>query len=1033
MSIFRRRLFSLVNYKKRYLNITATSNEGATIQRGGTNTEPVYYTKDPDSNEWLNFDSNTTINLTKDGIVYFKGDIGGTTVSDRYSSYMQFVISGGYVRANGNVMSLVHNRTFDTSSPNGYYILQKLFLDCDTLLKGPDLPATSLTPGCYKKMFSGCTSLETAPELPALEVPGEAYQTMFSSCSDLVIPPDLPATTLGNFCYAYMFDECNSLNNSPVLPATNVPAFAYNQMFRESGIKSVFSIRAKTLEANACKEMFQGCTSLRQVSGTLNFTSVGNYACSNMFKGCINLTNITLNINQSVENYGCQSMFEGCTGLQTPYISLLPKTLSNYCYFNMFHDCRALTLAPELPATTLAPYCYESMFEACSSLVNGPTVIPANTATNSCCSSMFLSCGSLEIAPELPATTLATDCYYNMFSGCESLKIAPELPAETLVTRCYGNMFSGCENINYIKALFLTEPNDNYTQNWVFGVAEQGTFVKDPDATWNVVGFNGVPIDWTIQNDPFEAKWLTFTPLEDGTFSFTNSGLSYSINGGSWTELQANASTPVVHAGEQIIWKGTITPVQDGGIGTFTSTGKFNVEGNIMSLLYGAAFDNNQQNLSSKDYAFYGLFKTDNTNVGITECKVVNAQNLILPSTTLSKYCYAYMFSRCYTLVTPPEIRATSLNEYSCAYMFEICINLAKTPSLLATSLLKGACEGMFMECSYITIAPDLRPTVLYSECYKMMFKDCINLKRASKIYATNISSSITELSCCRMYEGCTSLTEVPDLPNIDLTRTRGCFYGMFGTCTSLVTAPTLNSQVLGQECYRRMFVDCTSLISPPSLPVTTLVCNCYQEMFAGCTNLITAPSLPATTLADYCYTAMFKNCTNLTTIPNLKNTTLYPHCYEQMFYNCTNLVTVIQSQFPELFNNNVANQCYSEMFAECINLTNIPKIVVNTITSNTGGYRCFYGMFKNCKNLTSVPEINIATINDGASECFRSMFEGCSSLNYIKIIVNEILCMVPLTCAQDWIKGVASSGTLVKSFLLSFSNIPEDWTIKNV
>lgn len=186
----------------------------------------------------------------------------------------------------------------------------------------------------------------------------------------------------------------------------------------------------------------------------------------------------------------------------------------------------------------------------------------------------------------------------------------------------------------------------------------------------------------------FEAKWLTFTPLEDGTFSFTNSGLSYSINGGSWTELQANASTPVVHAGEQIIWKGTITPVQDQGIGTFTSTGKFNVEGNIMSLLYGAAFYNNQQNLSSKDYAFYELFKNNSAfdyDTTYTECKVVNAQNLILPSTTLSNYCYAYMFSRCYTLVTPPEMRATTTAEGSCAYMFEDCINLARTTSLLIT------------------------------------------------------------------------------------------------------------------------------------------------------------------------------------------------------------------------------------------------------------------------------------------------------------------------------------------------------------
>ena len=86
-----------------------------------------------------------------------------------------------------------------------------------------------------------------------------------------------------------------------------------------------------------------------------------------------------------------------------------------------------------------------------------------------------------------------------MFLNCTSLTTAPELPAETLVPHCYDSTFYGCTSLNYIKAMFTTTPSDNYTQNWVSGVAASGTFVKNSTAQWNVVGTNGVPTGWTVE------------------------------------------------------------------------------------------------------------------------------------------------------------------------------------------------------------------------------------------------------------------------------------------------------------------------------------------------------------------------------------------------------------------------------------------------------------------------------------------------------------------------------------------------------
>lgn len=59
----------------------------------------------------------------------------------------------------------------------------------------------------------------------------------------------------------------------------------------------------------------------------------------------------------------------------------------------------------------------------------------------------------------------------------------------------------------------------------------------------------------------------------------------------------------------------------------------------------------------------------------------------------------------------------------------------------------------------------------------------------------------------------------------------------------------TLPATSLGQYCYGRMFYGCTSLTQAPELPATTLARYCYGSMFYGCTSLTTPPELPATTL----------------------------------------------------------------------------------------------------------------------------------------------------------------------------------------
>lgn len=174
--------------------------------------------------------------------------------------------------------------------------------------------------------------------------------------------------------------------------------------------------------------------------------------------------------------------------------------VNSYAYYQIFSECTSLVNAKNmvLPFKTVPSGCYAGMFSGCTSLETPPQ-LPATTVSYLCYNGMFYGCSSLQYAPELPATTLDERCYRVMFTNCKSLTTAPELPATTLVQNCYEEMFNGCTNLNYIKAMFTTTPSSTYTNNWVSGVAANGTFVKNSTAEWDVTGNSGIPSGWTIK------------------------------------------------------------------------------------------------------------------------------------------------------------------------------------------------------------------------------------------------------------------------------------------------------------------------------------------------------------------------------------------------------------------------------------------------------------------------------------------------------------------------------------------------------
>ena len=184
---------------------------------------------------------------------------------------------------------------------------------------------------------------------------------------------------------------------------------------------------------------------------------------------------------------------------------------------------------------------------------------------------------------------------------------------------------------------------------------------------------------WCGEVHDYSKDYLTFEALEDTTFKFTRNSLEYSVDdGNTWVNLPTDTNTPTVTSGDKIMFKQVNPTISSSyGIGSFSSTGKFNVSGNIMSLLYGDDFDG-QISLSGKNNVFARLFYN---------CKMISASNLILPATTLASGCYGYMFYGCTSLTTTPELPATTLADNCYSRMFYNCSKLNSITCYATTNI----------------------------------------------------------------------------------------------------------------------------------------------------------------------------------------------------------------------------------------------------------------------------------------------------------------------------------------------------------
>ena len=275
------------------------------------------------------------------------------------------------------------------------------------------------------------------------------------------------------------------------------------------------------------------------------------------------------------------------------------------------------------------------------------------------------------------------------------------------------------------------------------------------------------------ETSDFSKKPLTFNILSAGTIIWraSNTSIAKTIeyklkDSNNWTSITSNtgesAPTITVKAGDKIQFRGNNTQYATSFsfFNSFGGSALFEAEGNIMSLIYGDDFKNKLT--ISSTYTFTRLF--------INCTKLVSAENLVLPATTLADGCYLSMFRDCTKLATAPkELPATTLASECYNQMFYNCSSLTTTPELPATTLADYCYYNMFCNCSSLTTAPALLATTLVSDCYGYMFQNC------------------------------SSLTSAPELPATTLVD--GCYQGMFADCSSLNYIKCLATDISAYGC----------------------------------------------------------------------------------------------------------------------------------------------------------------------------------------------------------------------------------------
>ena len=273
---------------------------------------------------------------------------------------------------------------------------------------------------------------------------------------------------------------------------------------------------------------------------------------------------------------------------------------------------------------------------------------------------------------------------------------------------------------------------------------------------------------YTFQRTTYLQNYFTIEAIQAGTqvtFNYADAadGVQYSRDGFEWTNYKTtDGAISLPEAGSFVYFRSKRTSYQNTGskpLITVTGNKPCYVYGDLMFLTCDSKF---KPKTGMAEFAFQGLFK------GCTWLRIddrpLKHKPLTLSATTLSRGCYAEMFSGCTGLESLGGIQLPPVT----------------------TALAPRCFDSMFLGCSnnkFTTIPEGFLPwTQLAFACYRKMFEGCSKLAKIP----SDLLPALTLAKACylRMFFGCSSLTKAPDL--LATTPAPACYFAIFRNCTNI-------------------------------------------------------------------------------------------------------------------------------------------------------------------------------------------------------------------------------------------------------
>lgn len=272
-------------------------------------------------------------------------------------------------------------------------------------------------------------------------------------------------------------------------------------------------------------------------------------------------------------------------------------------------------------------------------------------------------------------------------------------------------------------------------------ITKNGTYTAE-------AGYDGLgTVSVNVQGGGTEPNYFYLEDVSgsDNPVSITGNSSAESIevfcstDGENWQSIGSTSDTAItatIPANGKLYLKATATTWNSHSISPYD---KFNVGGNIMSIIYGDEYQGKYVFPNNSTNTFSGMFRDSN---------VVSAGDLVLPALIVPENGYSWMFWRSTSLTTAPELPARYIYRLGYWDMFGMCESLTTPPSELPanTEAWQDQYQRMFEYCTALTEAPVLKSPNWGDTVGTEMFIGCTSLNKVVS-YASSAGSNSNWLS----------------------------------------------------------------------------------------------------------------------------------------------------------------------------------------------------------------------------------------------------------------------------------------------